>query len=72
MISSKSVRAGVVIEIMAAGSGGRFEIVDVCDGRVTLKQYGRRPKGRSNKKGRWWLDYAYVRENAKLAARDQS
>jgi hypothetical protein len=61
MIAAKWVKAGTVIHVLASGSPGLYEIVGVKDGRVVLKMH--KPSARL-RKGKWWLDYSYVRENA--------
>lgn len=68
-MTSKSITPRKIIQISVAGSPvERFEIVSVEDGRVTLKQFGRRTKGRGNARGRWWLDYQYVKDHGLLAS----
>ena len=67
-LTSKQVAPGVIIDITVAGNSGRFQIVSVEDGRVTLKHSGQQPNGQRKQRGRWWLDYDYVRAHGKRVA----
>lgn len=64
MIASKYVKAGTVIEV-GLGVPGRYVIEGVGDGRVIIRKFV------SPGKSRWWLDYQYVRENAKRVTDSQ-